>query len=1043
MTISPVLRFLARLCVVLIGLVAAFVVIAWFGGVILQIDRQSPDRQHFKSLEVILPKGDEVILGREQLGQVRGASSAARNHIALRADATTGLVTISRVTSIRRLQLSLDADKGALLSNRVMIPHAAGNMVRIVLDDEEIVIDAHENGALTVHQKAAGVTRVHRIRRDGAARSGGARPGLCAPEGRDWKDKGTRAMRETLRLPVWLGMNVKRHVALFGGTQGLKIATPCELRSGAVFVPLTRSATALEIVLQNDTKAGFATVHVQRSPATGIVRFYRTEAVTEPGRLLHLGARGFPWPVRTETDRKGLIEVTGFIAGRTKYDIRTTERTATHATVLISTDINEKVPVFHMDGCVDGLDDTGCLVTGKQKIKDVSLDISAEEVAGPLDRLVLGLQGEHLRNTERLFWGLLLAILICFAIIARKSWGNYSPRLRPVAQVCFWGTLALTLVPLLPTEVIAAFGDLAGGLSASRLLLLALQGTFLLASVPVILGPDGDWKLTVYWLAMLFIILLGATSIFTLSAESPTSNWDRFAIKHFLLVLWLVPLPVALAASIAMPAVRQSLGRDFSGRMTWVSPSRMILLLSVVGFSLWILIGNQQGVGGLQPVEFGKSVTMLALAILATQAFSRGRLLGDHSGRLAVGAVISVLSFFFVLLVAPVVRNDYSPLIIVASTTLIVIAVVWSVTLLRLVVSRLEDNRRLQDMPLRFVPRLRRGTLHETLRARLCGLPVLGKAFRNGDGVSQRFWTRYKLKNTGPLAALLAACLIVLPIAFMLQNKAVHFGAKIPGWSWTDSSKEQIDAVTEAIGDSRYLLGGRLIGWADLRFDATRKDEIGVGHPDLGLQVVRSRVAIASAPCGLSPSLNRDASRDATERLVPLLAWVAACDLQPAVWPRPQSATAGCDYPRIFDPIPSHCIPVVQSDFAATFLLQRHGLSAGLVLVLAQIVVTVLGAVAALKLLSRSSRDIVAGAADLGLATLALGFITLQALQWTLAWSNAFGLLPVMGQPMTWLSTATSHLLFMAIPAIVVMVLTFRLGTMRQETVSFRWVPRL
>ncbi len=39
--------------------------------------------------------------------------------------------------------------------------------------------------------------------------------------------------------------------------------------------------------------------------------------------------------------------------------------------------------------------------------------------------------------------------------------------------------------------------------------------------------------------------------------------------------------------------------------------------------------------------------------------------------------------------------------------------------------------------------------------------------------------------------------------------------------------------------------------------------------------------------------------------------------------------------------------------------------------------------------------------------------------RWAIAWSNALGLLPVMGQPMTWISAANSHLIFFALPALV------------------------
>jgi cell division protein FtsW (lipid II flippase) len=43
------------------------------------------------------------------------------------------------------------------------------------------------------------------------------------------------------------------------------------------------------------------------------------------------------------------------------------------------------------------------------------------------------------------------------------------------------------------------------------------------------------------------------------------------------------------------------------------------------------------------------------------------------------------------------------------------------------------------------------------------------------------------------------------------------------------------------------------------------------------------------------------------------------------------------------------------------------------------------------------------------------GLVMIHALQWVISWGNALGLLPVMGQPMTWLSSGNSHLIFVAL----------------------------
>jgi cell division protein FtsW (lipid II flippase) len=46
------------------------------------------------------------------------------------------------------------------------------------------------------------------------------------------------------------------------------------------------------------------------------------------------------------------------------------------------------------------------------------------------------------------------------------------------------------------------------------------------------------------------------------------------------------------------------------------------------------------------------------------------------------------------------------------------------------------------------------------------------------------------------------------------------------------------------------------------------------------------------------------------------------------------------------------------------------------------------------------------------------GTTWMYAVHWLISWGNVLGLLPVMGQPMTWISAANSHLLFFALPAL-------------------------
>jgi len=46
---------------------------------------------------------------------------------------------------------------------------------------------------------------------------------------------------------------------------------------------------------------------------------------------------------------------------------------------------------------------------------------------------------------------------------------------------------------------------------------------------------------------------------------------------------------------------------------------------------------------------------------------------------------------------------------------------------------------------------------------------------------------------------------------------------------------------------------------------------------------------------------------------------------------------------------------------------------------------------------------------------LIFGLAWMQVAHWMIAWSNTLGMLPVMGQPMTWLAAGNSHLLGFAL----------------------------
>ncbi len=108
-------------------------------------------------------------------------------------------------------------------------------------------------------------------------------------------------------------------------------------------------------------------------------------------------------------------------------------------------------------------------------------------------------------------------------------------------------------------------------------------------------------------------------------------------------------------------------------------------------------------------------------------------------------------------------------------------------------------------------------------------------------------------------------------------------------------------------------------------------------------------------------------------------------------------------------------VPAIQDDFIGAFLLYRFGALAGLAVLAVQLLFLGL-----LFELGRRVSEWLGTQRQAGeMASLALyGLAWLFAAHWLIAWGNILGLLPVMGQPMTWLSAGNSHLLLFAFPGL-------------------------
>jgi cell division protein FtsW (lipid II flippase) len=117
----------------------------------------------------------------------------------------------------------------------------------------------------------------------------------------------------------------------------------------------------------------------------------------------------------------------------------------------------------------------------------------------------------------------------------------------------------------------------------------------------------------------------------------------------------------------------------------------------------------------------------------------------------------------------------------------------------------------------------------------------------------------------------------------------------------------------------------------------------------------------------------------------------------------------------------ANTLPAVQNDFIVSFLLYRFGGLMGLLLMGVQLAYILL-----LFRLSRNLDNRVEKTQDWRLRQsgtthgyIIFGLAWIHIAQWSISWGNALGVLPVMGQPMTWISAANSHMLFVGLPVLV------------------------
>jgi hypothetical protein len=135
-------------------------------------------------------------------------------------------------------------------------------------------------------------------------------------------------------------------------------------------------------------------------------------------------------------------------------------------------------------------------------------------------------------------------------------------------------------------------------------------------------------------------------------------------------------------------------------------------------------------------------------------------------------------------------------------------------------------------------------------------------------------------------------------------------------------------------------------------------------------------------------------------------------------------------------------VPVVQFDFPAAFLIGRFGVGFGVVLCLAQASLVLLGAIGFLRVLHGPPGSEPDTRVRRFLSIVLLSCVTLFALHWLISWCNVLGLLPVMGQPMLWLSAGVSHQILLVFPCVIAALVALRYVHFAPLDLRFGMPPR-
>jgi cell division protein FtsW (lipid II flippase) len=1026
-------------------------------------------------LTIVLPaSGKSIAIGRAELAQPVGAESAADGHIGLARDGVGG-VTIANVAGTRKLEVG---PPGATTRDADVLTLDPGVTVAVTIGRRRLVLSnvavaAAGAGSLALETIEAGATtRYAVVTRGRAVTVTRTEPGPPATFG-DCPSRG---------LTTWRERGERLVADLFGA--GSQQITALVISSGGdscrvgwtVYVPFRPVEADGGTVARGSAELHLLWDSARRRFALKLGRDAELERnairVTEirDGRVVpREPLRGIAWPVAPCPGHAVAARpdaVGSFVAGRGRYGI-----CSQPGGDLVEIRAEAKGALYAFETCADAIGDgatgsqerTGprscptAVPAGKAVTREMTVPANLFDPSrtGPLRGLSVDKRRSEAIARIAVFalCGLVAAVLGFRAVAAARREGTMPPAATLLAPLALLFSTALAAAP-----------EIAGTLGHSptaRGMWLATIADWAFAGLVLATIRRSGAIVALVWAMFTGLAAVGTVSLTTLVVDLGNTEAIEYIAKHKLVFVDLLP-PLAVAlAMIPERWPREAIAgfllgnRLVGGRQ---GPAGMALpwLANFIAFSgllAWAAFGTQQGLlGFLQPVEFGKYwAIVLVAALFAT--FERGtRRLAPRSARWISAVSILLVVFFVALLaIAPVVRSDYSPLVVVVAAIAVMLGFRLADILrwIRMEGRRIDASSRL---PRRFAPRITRR------------LPWPLPQWRIDRGRAWFISALVQLAGVVVIAWLVAS--YTEPV-FATRVLELENG-------WPAERECRIAALVAARGKGRNVPVERFLTWDDLDYaiidrpqtpttcPATavpsegdrRPPALAIRFPELSYQVVRSRSEIAAAPCPASDVMKGGGTRlggfdpaVVVSTVGSATAWLLGLRLEPAdvlCWPLAAGDTGSDAGERsaVLDIRGPATIPVVSNDFAGAYLVARHGIQSAMMLLGFQMGLVSLAVLIYVRLQWPHSGDRREAVVRYFVSLLAVGSAALFGVQWLFAWSNVLGLLPVMGQPMTWLSYATSHHLLMALPAALTLLLAARLSGGNRPRAALRAPPR-